>query len=491
MLPRRRIAAEGTIDTQQNRRAGGVGAPSASEVDDRETSILSPKDLQLLKKKIELLRFHGGKFHRYMAEFSVLLSVAPARAQDLAISALSNAILVFALLLNSVAGTAFLPLANENNFSSGFAFNAILSCIFVTAAAATVFLTYTVCVLATDSELGAWRQLLRADGLVEPWVWGTAVCQVLCIALGLLGGVYQADVVEHSADNMSRFVGLGAGGATTTLSASSTSASGPSSASAETNRFYGSYVPIGAVVALFVLNFVFFYSRSVTVAPLQMRHWAFWLAPFVLYLKPENERDCARLGPVYARKIVQLVDEHFGWRMFPYDEFFWGGGDGCFGVFGDLGCACGAGGGQNAGESGEKALDGHEPRVQRRKAAVDAESAAAWRDFLRRTGVFREEGGAAMDTPVHGHRDATTPGSEDSWCMKSHDFLQKHRLELIATILVSRHIKLALFQKSSMTVEFCYEIVNEALAGEAVTTCGQRLEMALALANETGHENTK
>ncbi|CAD7944521.1 unnamed protein product, partial [Amoebophrya sp. A120] len=136
----------------------------------------------------------GARFHWYAAEFTLTLANSPGRAQELIIAALSAYILVFALLMNSVASNAFVPEteSKEEHFPTR-AFNFLLAFVFALSTASTLFLTYILSAITLDSEFGAWRQLLRFERNAELYVWLMAVANTAVLGLAAVGNALTAE----------------------------------------------------------------------------------------------------------------------------------------------------------------------------------------------------------------------------------------------------------------------------------------------------------
>ncbi|CAD7956855.1 unnamed protein product [Amoebophrya sp. A25] len=397
-----------------------------SDVSGNARAMLSHEDLLVLKSKIEQLRA-GAKFHYRQAEWTLGLTQPPSRAQEAAISVLSGAILVFALLLNSVAGPAFSPLLNPENSHTAFAFNLLLGLVFTVGALSTLFLTYITVCLAMDNELGAWRSILRFERLVEPFLWFTAIAQFMCIAMGILASAYTAEQYEtkQNAENL-------AGGA-----------QDDSAACART----WSWITIGGMLFVMYAKYIHFYVWSTQIMPMQMRHWAIWLAPFALYMFPSNARDCARMGPLYARMIVKNVATFYGWRLFPYDAFYWPE----VGYF-------------SASSAEEKPTE------------VSSAEFELWRRWLREQGstVFHVDG---KENHAHAllHED---DGAPCFWYMPTEHFVDKHQIDLIAVALTDNDIRAG--DLAGLDTTCCLRMIEEVIPRN-LASIGQKVKLARIL----------
>ncbi|CAD7959776.1 unnamed protein product, partial [Amoebophrya sp. A120] len=480
MLRRRRVAPRRSVTNQTGR------ADTTCR-----SGMLSVSDLFVLKKKIELLRFKGAKFHFQQGEWTIALTQSPQRAQESAISAMSSAILVFALLLNSVASTAFSPLSNERNDVTGFAFNWVLGLCFTTAGGSTLFMSYACLILTLESEYGAYRQLIRYEQLMEFFLWLTAIAQCSMVALAMLAVVYKTKMENNSAMQ------------------------GGSEINQEdaNQRDLYSYLTLGTMLLAFQAQFFWFYHRGLTVIPVHLRHWALWLAPFVLQMhSKQNQVDCARVGEQYARMIVQNVNKYFNWRMFPYDPFFWS--DLTFfplSLVPPVGDEIAGADYNYTKEAGKQ--DGGQAEKFGMKAGEEFHQ---WCKLLKEWHVIENaEGeipqGAGAGT---GDDDAATKLLEDefsSWCVLNSEFVDKHKVELVATELVMNDLCLSDFKKMALLsasalpgevtaathggsqlscVELCFHLLDSALepssaggsgGSTVLLSTGQKMKLAMAI----------
>ena len=261
-------------------------------------ALLGKEDVRRLEARV--LTLESGKFRSAMAEYAVGLTNAPADAQHKVIAALSQLLIVYALLIGSLL-TAIDPAAYV--IATGSAIESVQKCystllglVFVLCCAVITFIMYLLVITQIEPAHSLYRGLLYMDFTVI-WFGVTWPILVGCVVLSCLAMIIGSCQIPAAG---------GAGTAAGWASAVPTRA----------------YVDVGVKVAVFLIFNHHYPQGARAVAPIEMFFWTRWFFPH-LNTQSGVVSEAQRLGPVYARMILRTVYAHFGIKLLPGETRFW------------------------------------------------------------------------------------------------------------------------------------------------------------------------